>query len=168
MVGSKYSEAQREQALGMVASGLSASKTAKITGIPRSTVADWVRRANADDEDFQAARREERVKMVEKSMKIVSKGMSGIDKQVTASLRDKAALDKVILRILTTDQIDEKTAADLTRIVREYSGVSLSDLTRATKTALEMHDTLESGLREQEDNGQSVLVEFAGAEDLAE
>lgn len=167
MVGSKYSEEQREQALGMVAGGFSAAKTGRLLGIPASTVSDWVRRASEDDEDFQAARREERAKMVNRAFKIVGKGMHGIEKQVTASVREKSEIDKVILRILTSPEIDEATAKMMAKIVREYSGVSLGDLTRATKTALDIHDQLESGM--QEGDGQAVLVEFEnGAKELSE
>ena len=168
MTGSKYSEAQREQALGMVASGLSAAKAAQLMGLPRSTVADWVRRANEDDDDFKAKRREERAKMVEKSFRIVSKGMSGIDRQVTAALRSKRDVETVILRILTAPCVDEDTAEKMARIVREYSDVSLGDLTRATKTVLDMHEQLDAGLHREEEDGQAVLVEFAGEDALAE
>lgn len=168
MTGSKYSEVDRERALGMVASGLSASRVGELLGVPRSTVADWVRRAGEDDEDFRAKRREERAKMVEKSFQIVAKGMRGIDRQVSASLRDKAALDRVILRILSAPNIDEDTAKQMARIVREYAGVSLGDLTRATKTALDIHEQLEIGLREQENPGAAARVEFGGEEALAE
>lgn len=143
MKGSKYNENEREQALAMIASGLTISKVSKIMDIPRSTIADWHYKAQLDDDDFLAARRENRRKMVNKSWKVVEQGLNGMDKQVKAAAYEKKQIDSVIQKILKSDSIDDKTSNLIIQIVTDYTGISLSQLSRATKSAYEIHQDLE-------------------------
>lgn len=164
MMGSKYSDAQREQALAMLVGGMSVTRVAAAMKIPKATISDWKRRAESDDEDFVAARREEREKLVAQSFKIVRKGLAGVEKQIGAAAREKAEVDKVILRILGDGGIDEQTRDMMVKIVRDYSGVGLGELTRATKDIFGMHEQLAAGLDEQ---SAGVQITFESGEDLA-
>ena len=56
--GSKYDQKFKEEALALVASGVSITNAACRLRIPKSTLADWVHTQNESDEDGVAARRE--------------------------------------------------------------------------------------------------------------
>ena len=55
--GSKYDQKFKEEALALVASGVSITNAACRLRIPKSTLADWVHTQNEGDEDGIAARR---------------------------------------------------------------------------------------------------------------
>lgn len=164
MMGSKYSDAQREQALAMLVGGMTVTKVAETMKIPKATISDWKRRAESDDEDFVAARREEREKLVAQSFKIVKKGLAGVERQIGNAAREKIEVDKVIIRILGDGGIDDETRDMMVKIVRGYSGVGLGELTRATKDIFGMHEQLAAGLDEQ---SAGVQITFESGEDLA-
>ena len=56
--GSKYDQKIKDEALALVASGVSITNAACRLRIPKSTLADWVHTQNESDEDGVAARRE--------------------------------------------------------------------------------------------------------------
>ena len=69
--GSKYDQKFKEEALALVASGVSITNAACRLRIPKSTLADWVHTQNEGDEDGIAARREIRRAQIKRCNKVV-------------------------------------------------------------------------------------------------
>ena len=78
--GSKYDGHTKEQAIALIASGVSITNAAKQMGIPKSTVADWWHSQGDADEDAIAARREARRASILKCGRIVDKALTTLDK----------------------------------------------------------------------------------------
>lgn len=68
--GSKYDQKFKEEALALVASGVSITNAACRLRIPKSTLADWVHTQNEGDEDGIAARREIRRTQIKRCNKV--------------------------------------------------------------------------------------------------
>lgn len=172
MKGSKYTDEQRERALALIASGLTATATAKQMGIPKSTVCHWYNTAEEDDEDFRAARTEERRKLVKRCNNIVTKSIGAIDRKVMDAAKEtktmseglriiaKAAKDGVIA-------LDESEVKLLRSAMLDYTGVGMRDLAAVVKAIDEKTERLENQISGGANDG--VQVEFAEAtEDFAE
>ena len=69
--GSPYDQKFKEEALALVASGVSITNAACRLRIPKSTLADWVHTQNEGDEDGIAARREIRRTQIKRCNKVV-------------------------------------------------------------------------------------------------
>ena len=149
--GSKYDAIIKEQALALIASGLSITKAAKEIGIPKSTVADWWHSQGDADEDAIAARREARRAAILKCGQIVDKGLSTLERKISAAGREckdvneglkvlrKAAKDGVI-------KMDEADIKALQRIVADYTGVGMRELSGAVKDIAQQQAALETQL----------------------
>ncbi len=166
MKGSKYTDEQREQALAMLASGMTVTRTAAAMKIPKQTISNWSAKASETDEDFVAARNEEKRKIVKQSWKIVDQAVQAVGKQVGASLREKRDIDRVITTILKSGAVDEVTTEQICKIVREYSGTSMTELTRAMTAVYTQQQSIAAEL-EGGTGGQEIQIAFDAAEEFA-
>lgn len=165
MVGSKYNDSQREQALAMLANGMTVTKVAGIMGIPKQTISNWKCRAEEDDEDFRAARELEKRRIVKQAYGIFKSAMTLTGKQVQAAKKSRAEVDELCDRILCSGA-DEEIVKAMQKIVREHYGLSARDTVAVMNAVYERGEALRQSMNENAD-GQTVLVEFAGAEEFA-
>lgn len=166
--GSKYNQKIKDEALALVASGVSITNAACRMRIPKSTLADWVHTQNESDEDGVAARREIRRKQIARCEKIGDKVLRALDRKAEAAAKDtrtmavleKAAKDGVIA-------LSEAEVASLRNVVSDYTGVGLRELAGTMKDVAARQETLEQHLGEKD--GTGVQITFVdGAEELAE
>lgn len=161
--GSKYSDRDREQALAMLASGMSVCKVAETMRIPKQTISDWNKRAETGDGDYIEARAAAKRKLVKSMWDIVDKGTLAVERQVSAALREKRDIDKVIDTIVRDGNIDAPTTKMIVKIVREHTGLGAGELCRIVSTYYDRADALENRENEQQDN----VVEVRFGEQLA-
>ena len=132
--GSKYDARTKEQALALIASGVSITNAAKQLQIPKSTVADWWNTQGDADEDAVAARREARRASILKCGKIVDKALAALDKRVAAAGREARDMDEglKVLKKAAKDGViglSEDEVKSLQKIVQDYTGIGLRELT---------------------------------------
>lgn len=172
MKGSKYTDEQRERALALIASGLTATAAAKQMGIPKSTVCHWYNTAEEDDEDFRAFRTEERRRLVKRCNKIVTNSIGAIDRKVMDAARGTKLMNEGLRVIEQAAEfgaiaLKETDVALLKSAYTHYTGVGLRDLAATLKAIDEKTERLENQISGGANDG--VQVEFAEAtEDFAE
>ena len=171
--GSKYDAVTKEQALALIASGLSITKAAKQLELPKSTVADWWHTQNDADEDIVAARREARRASIMRCNKIVDKGLKVLERRITdagAEAKDvreglrvlkKAAKDGVIG--LTPEELK-----GLQEMVRDYCGVGLRELSGTVKDIAGQQLALEQQLLDAPDAQPELSVRLTLVDPAAE
>lgn len=170
--GSKYDQKIKDEALALVASGVSITNAACRLRIPKSTLADWVHTQNESDEDGVAARREIRRKQIAGARRsetrccVRSTARPRPPRRTPGAINDglavleKAARDGVI-------SLSEAEVASLRNVVTDYTGVGLRELAGTMKDVAARQETLEQHLGEKDGTGvQITFVE--GAEELAE
>lgn len=165
MVGSKYNDSVREEALAMLATGMSVSEVARIKNIPKQTISNWKCRAEEDDEDFRAKRDLEKRKVIEQAWKICKDAYGIVGNQVKAAKKSRAEVDKICTAILLSGA-DEGTVKAMERIVREHYGMSTKDVLGVLNVMTEQGENLRRSMSETE-GGQTMMVEFGGAEEWA-
>lgn len=165
MVGSKYTDEQRQRFAALLASGLSASAAGKELGIPKSTACAWAQRLIDESDDYAAERELEVRRMVKRCMKIARGSLGAIDKQVAAAAADGKRISAG-LRVLYKAEKDGMvalTAEDikqLREIIDNYTGVGLRDLAVTIKAVDEKQARLESQLRQQDEVAQADTAAF--------
>ena len=170
--GSKYDQKIKDEALALVASGVSITNAACRLRIPKSTLADWVHTQNECDEDGVAARREIRRKQIARCEKIGDKVLRALDRKAKAAVKgtktvndglavlEKAAKDGVIA-------LTEAEIAGLRDVVKDYTGIGLRELAGTMKDVAARQDALEAHL--SEGDSREIQITFAdGLEELAE
>lgn len=174
MIGSKYTDEQRQQFAALLASGLSASAAGKELGIPKSTACAWAQRLIEESDDYAAERELEVRRMVKRCFKIARGSLGAIDKQVTAAAADGKRISEGLkmLSKLAKAKKDEKKSADdvvqltdkdimlLREIINNYTGVGLRDLAATIKAVDEKQARLESQLRQVDDSAQDLNVKL--------
>lgn len=163
--GSKYDPITKEQALALIASGLSITKAAKEMGIPKSTVADWWHSQGDADEDTIAARREARRASILKCGKIVDKGLSTLERKITAAGQECRDVDEglKVLRKAAKDGVialSEDEVKNLQKIARDYTGVGLRELSGAVKDIAQQQAALETQLLDAPDAAPELHVQL--------
>ena len=169
--GSKYDQKFKDEALALVASGVSITNAAVRLGIPKSTLADWVHTQNEGDEDGVAARREIRRRQIARCEKIGDKVLRALDRKAEAAVKDtraigdgldaleKAARDGVIA-------LTEAEIAGLRDVVRDYTGIGLRELAGTMKDVAARQDALEQHLGER-DGGAGAQITFVSPDEEA-
>lgn len=165
MVGSKYTDEQRQRFAALLASGLSASKAGAELGIPKSTACAWAQRLIEESDDYAAERELEVRRMVKRCMKIARGSLGAIDKQVSAAAADgkRIAAGLKVIAKAEKDGMVALTAEDirqLREIIDNYTGVGLRDLAATIKAVDEKQARLESQLRQQEDTAPELHVQL--------
>lgn len=161
MQGSKYSDDVREKALAMCAMPkMNAAKVAAAMGIPRATVYDWQKTALENDSDYVAVRRNKIRAMMDKSYAVVGRAIDGLDAQSKALKLEKTQIDKILLKILSDDELDENTREKMAEIVRAYTGASMTDVSKVARETLDMYDRLESRLSGESNETSEVHVQL--------
>ncbi len=170
--GSPYDQKFKEEALALVASGVSITNAACRLRIPKSTLADWVHTQNEGDEDGIAARREIRRAQIKRCNKVVDDVVRSLGRKAAATLSEMKALDAG-LKILRKAAADGSVALEpaqvelLGKIMTNYTGTTLRELSGTLKDVMERQEALEAHLNEGESTG--IQIVFAdGTEDLAE
>ena len=146
--GSKYDQKFKEEALALVASGVSITNAACRLRIPKSTRADWGPTQNEGAEDGSAARRENRLS----EMKDLDEGLRILRK---AASDGSVALDPAQVELLG-------------KIMTNYTGTTLRELSGTLKDVMERQEALEAHLDEKKEaapeiNLQLTLVDPAKA-----
>lgn len=169
--GSKYDQKFKEEALALVASGVSITNAAFRLGIPKSTLSDWVNTQYEGDEDGVAARREVRRAQIRRCNRIVDKTLRAVEIKADAAAGEGRAV-KNGLKVLekAAEQgvigLTEAEVASLKNIVKDYTGVTMRELAGTMKDVAARQDVLEQGLGKGDG---SVQIGFDdGMEDLAE
>ena len=165
MVGSKYKDATREQALAMLAGGMKVGDVARIMKIPKQTISNWKCRAEEDDEDFRAAREMEKRKVVETAFGIFQDALKLVGGQVKAAKKSQADVDKICRAILASGA-DENTVKMMEKIVREHYAMSTKDVVGVMNAVFDRGEAVRRSMAEAGD-GQTMLVEFGDAEEFA-
>ncbi len=171
MQGSKYDDEIRERALAMALQPkTNPAKVAAALGIPRATVYDWVKTARDNDPDYVAVRRGKIRAMMDKTYSIVGRSLDGLEKQSKSVKLEKEQIDRVILKILTDGGLDDDTRDDIVKIVRAYTGASMTDLIKVARESLDMYDRLEGKLNSGDNQDNMIQISFddAGLGDIAE
>lgn len=170
--GSKYDPITKEQALALIASGLSITKAAKQMGIPKSTVADWWHSQGDADEDAIAARREARRASILKCGKIVDKGLSTLERRITAAGRECKDVDEglKVLRKAAKDGViglSEDEIKSLQKIVQDYTGVGLRELSGTVKDIAQQQAALETQMLDAPDAAPELHVQLTLVDPVA-
>lgn len=165
MVGSKYKDETREQALAMLATGMRVTKVAEITGIPKQTISNWKCRAEEDDEDFRAARELEKRKVVETAFGIFQDALKLVGGQVKAAKKSQQDVEKICQAILVSGA-DGETIELMQKIVREHYAMSTKDVVGVMNAVYDRGEAVRRSMAETGE-GQTVLVEFGGNEEYA-
>ena len=167
--GSKYDQRFKEEALALVASGVSITNAACRLRIPKSTLADWVHTQNEGDEDGIAARREIRRAQIKRCNKVVDDVVRSLGRKAAATLSEMKDLDKglKILRKAASDgsiALDPAQAELLSKIVTNYTGTTLRELSGTIKEVAARQETLEQHLGQSDESG--VQITFEDGEEL--
>ena len=170
--GSKYDPITKERALALIASGLSITKAAKQMGIPKSTVADWWHSQGDADEDAIAARREARRASILKCGKIVDKGLSTLERRITAAGRECKDVDEglKVLRKAAKDGViglSEDEIKSLQKIVQDYTGVGLRELSGTVKDIAQQQAALETQMLDAPDAAPELHVQLTLVDPVA-
>lgn len=174
MIGSKYTDEQRQQFAALLASGLSASAAGKELGIPKSTACAWAQRLIEESDDYAAERELEVRRMVKRCFKIARGSLGAIDKQVTAAAADGKRISEglKVLSKLAKVKKDEKESADdvvqltdkdimlLREIINNYTGVGLRDLAATIKAVDEKQARLEATLAEASPQAHQIELQL--------
>lgn len=91
--GSKYDQKIKDEALALVASGVSITNAAIRMRLPKSTLADWVHTQNEGDEDGIAIRREIRRRQITRCEKIGDKVLQALARKADAAAKDTKAIN---------------------------------------------------------------------------
>lgn len=167
-MGSKYDPETRERALAMCAAPkMNPGKVAKAMGIPRATVYEWVHAAQQDDEDYIAMRRGKIRSMMDRAYAIVGRSMDGLEKQSKALKLEKSEIDRVLLKICADGALDEGTRESIIKIVREYTGTSMTDMVKIVRETMGIYDKLEQQLGDGSAGGVQVTFDD-GLKEMAE
>ena len=163
--GSKYDNKFKEEALALVASGVSITNAACRLRIPKSTLADWVHTQNEGDEDGVAARREIRRAQIKrcKSLRALDLKIDGVAKNAR-----KMAEGLDVLVRAADDGVVSLTDAELATLreaVSDYTGVGLRELSGTIKEVAARQETLEQHL--SEGGGESAQITFASPDEEA-
>ena len=145
--GSKYDQKFKEEALALVASGVSITNAACRLRIPKSTLADWVHTQNEGDEDGIAARREIRRTQIKRCNKVVDDVVRSLGRKAAATLSEMKDLDEglAIVRKAAKDgciSLDPAQVELLGKIVTNYTGTTLRELSGTLKDIPRMWQTL--------------------------
>ena len=166
MVGSKYKDDVREEALAMLATGMSVSEVARIKKIPKQTISGWKCRAEVDDPRFREQRELQKSKAIEAAWKIYEDAYKIVGGQVKNAKKSQAQVNKICGAILSSGFVDGETAKAMERLVRDHYGMTTKDLLGVMNTMKDHGESLRAGINETE-GGQTMLVEFGGAEEWA-
>lgn len=163
--GSKYDARTKEQALALIASGVSITNAARQLQIPKSTVADWWNTQGDADEDAIAARREARRASILKCGRIVDKALMALDRKISAAGRECKDVDEglKVLRKAAKDGVialDEMDVKALQKIARDYTGVGLRELSGAVKDIAQQQAALETQLLDAPDAAPELHVQL--------
>lgn len=163
MQGSKYTDEFRANAVSMCAMPKKTiTQVAKELNIPRATLYDWVRTAKDSDPDYAAVRRNKLRNLMDKAYSVASRTIDGLDKQSKILKLEKTQIDKVISKLLSDDELDEKTRLLMTEIIRNYTNTSMTDTVKISKESLAMAEKFENMLAGEKSNtGTSVNIYFA-------
>ena len=167
MQGAKSVEAVdvSEEALALVASGVSITNAACRLRIPKSTLADWVHTQNEGDEDGIAARREIRRAQIKRCNRIVDKSLRALDLKIEGVAKNarkmtegldvlvKAAEDGVV-------SLTDAELATLREAVSDYTGVGLRELSGTIKEVAARQETLEQHLSEGAGANSEMQIKF--------
>lgn len=161
--GSKYDSATKEQALALIASGLSITKAAKQMGIPKSTVADWWNTQNEGDEDAIAARREARRSSIKKCGKIVDNALAVLQKKVTAAGNECKEMDYILGVLSEKAQDDEieltkQEVESLRNIIKNYTGTGVRELSSVVKDIAQQQLSMEQQMLDEPDDAPELHV----------
>lgn len=163
--GSKYDQKFKEEALALVASGVSITNAAFRLGIPKSTLSDWVNTQYEGDEDGAAARREVRRAQIRRCNRIVDKTLRAVEIKADAAAGEGRAV-KNGLKVLEKAAADgvigltEAEVASLKNIVKDYTGVTMRELAGTMKDVAARQDVLEQGLGEGAGADSGMQIEF--------
>ena len=168
MQGSKYTDEQREQAIALIASGLSCTAAARKLHIPKSTVSHWWNTQEQDSEDVLAARMEARRASIKKCGRIVDKALGAIDRKVTAAAHECKTVTEgmAVLRKAARDGVIGLTEAEvsaLQNVVKDYTGVGLREMSATMGDICKMQESLERQVSGG-DTVTTVQVTFVDAE----
>lgn len=165
MIGSKYTDEQRQQFAALLASGLSASAAGKELGIPKSTACAWAQRLIEESDDYAAERELEVRRMVKRCFKIARGSLGAIDKQVAAAAADgkRISAGLKVLAKAEKDGMVALTAEDikqLREIIDNYTGIGLRDLAATIKAVDEKQARLEETLAEASPQAHQIELEL--------
>ena len=165
MIGSKYTDEQRQQFAALLASGLSASAAGKELGIPKSTACAWAQRLIEESDDYAAERELEVRRMVKRCFKIARGSLGAIDKQVAAAAADgkRISAGLKVLAKAEKDGMVALTAEDikqLREIIENYTGVGLRDLAATIKAVDEKQVRLEATLAEASPQAHQIELQL--------
>ena len=143
MQGSKYTDEFRANAVSMCAMPKKTiTQVAKELNIPRATLYDWVRTAKDTDPDYASARRNKLRNLMDKAYSVASRSIDGLDKQSKILKLEKTQINKVISKLLSDDELDDKTRLLITEIIRNYTNTSMTDTVKISKESLAMAESL--------------------------
>lgn len=159
--GSKYDQKFKEEALALVASGVSITNAAFRLGIPKSTLSDWVNTQYEGDEDGAAARREVRRAQIRRCNRIVDKTLRAVEiKADTAASECRAVKNGLKVLEKAAEQgvigLTEAEVASLRNIIADYTGTSMRELASVIKDVAARQEVLEAHLSEKEDAAPEV------------
>lgn len=162
MQGSKYTDAEREQALALCAVPKNTpAKVAKQLGIPKSTIYDWVKSAQDSDPDYVAVRRNKIRTMMDRAYAVAGRSIDGLDKQSKALKFEKSQIDKILIKILSDGELDDVTRETMAEIVKNYTGTSMTDMLKIAKESLAMSEKFEKYLSGEEESDCNIQISFA-------
>lgn len=163
--GSKYDNKFKEEALALVASGVSITNAACRLRIPKSTLADWVHTQNEGDEDGVAARREIRRAQIKRCNKVVDDVVRSLGRKAAATLSEMKDLDEG-LKILRKAASDGSVALEpaqvelLGKIMTNYTGTTLRELSGTLRDVMERQEALEAHLNEKNEAAPEINLQL--------
>lgn len=171
--GSKYDQKIKDEALALVASGVSITNASVRMNIPKSTLSDWVHTQNESDEDGVAARREIRRKQIARCEKIGDKVLRALDLKASAAVKDTKALDAglEVLEKAAKDGMLGLCEADVDKLreaVKDYTGIGLRELAGTMKDVAARQETLEAHLGENSSGNAQITFASPDEEAFAE
>lgn len=162
MQGSPYDDETRERVLALCAMPkMTPAKVARQTGIPRSTVYDWVNTARERSPEYIAEERENIRRMMRRAYNVAARVLEGMEAQSKAAKIEKAEIDRVLTKLLSDEELDDATRKKMVEIVRAYTGTSMAELSRVLRESMSVRGELESKLVGDEgENANEVHVQL--------
>jgi hypothetical protein len=123
----------REKCLSIVASTGNVSEASKQTGIPETTIRDWIKQ----NDEFAEYRANKKQEFIDKSWEIINKAQNLIDKRMNRAIEFENEIDALIDRIAIDDSL---TDAEIKSIITKIKKLKLESATELSTVIGTLYD----------------------------
>lgn len=135
----RHTDEERESALALYVATGSIPQVAEQTGLPESTVRDWIKKSNQTDNPIAEIRAKRKQEFAEKCWKPITMGVELIERQMETCLDKQGELDKILDMV---SDIEDKDIPykEKQRIINNISKIARPDMRELTTAIGTLYD----------------------------